>query len=86
MRKSQIRIPRRARERGIPTAQPTIMGILDELELDVEDGGGEPWVWEDAGGVIIEVWTTVTMPVLPVEREVWTEVIGVEGPVGAELD
>lgn len=37
-----MRIARRARESGIPTAQPTITGILEELEFEVDDGGGEP--------------------------------------------
>ena len=44
LRKSHMRIARRARESGIPTAQPTITGILEELEFEVDDGGGEPWV------------------------------------------
>lgn len=65
-------MPRRARASGMPRAQPMMMGSLDFLE---GEGEGSVGVLV-GGGVVTTVRITVTMPVLSVERLVWSWVVG----------
>lgn len=41
MRKSQVRIARKARARGMPRARPIIRGVLEELDEEAGVAGGE---------------------------------------------
>lgn len=79
-------MPIRAMPSGMPTAQPTMMGVLD-LDSDPEESVGEAPEVEDptGGGVLTTVLTTVSTPLLPEVTEVCKDVKGVVGPVGVDL-
>jgi hypothetical protein len=69
-------MPRRARARGMPTAQPMMMGSLDFEDDGLGVAGGV--VTAVAWGARTEVTTTVRTPSVPLERDVCTAVTGVE--------
>lgn len=70
-------MPMKARARGMPTAQPTMRGMLDPpSSLLSLLGSDSPDAAVSVGG-IVEVRTAVERPSLPEMTEVWTVVRGV---------
>lgn len=73
-----MRIPARAMASGMPTAQPTMMGVFDFFS-SVGEG---PAVDDEAGTWVVIVDTMVVKPALPEETLLMVDVIGVDDGAG----